>query len=56
MMTDLTNDILGKFLSFMKQDQFIGEDLAEKIHESISNGKYTKEHFEAILKKANENS
>ena len=56
MLPKLSNDILIKFLELMQQDRILGKNLAKKLYESISNGNYSKDEIESILKKETDNN
>lgn len=51
MLPKLSNDILDKFSELMRADSIIGQDLAQKIYESICSENYTKDAIQSILEK-----
>ncbi len=56
MSTNLSNEILEKFLELMEKDQHIGKNLAKKIYNSISTSNITKDDILTILKTETNNN
>jgi len=56
MTTKLSSEILDRFLELMQQNPIVGKNLAKKLYESISNGNYSKDDIESILKKETDNN
>jgi hypothetical protein len=48
--TDLFGDILSKFRALLTHDELIDEEMAQKICDSIADGKCTRESIEPLLK------